>query len=77
MKAHTSEELLKVFARDDSGAWTCLHPVELEGPNGRIEVTAGSRFAPGTAFMGIDLARWLDERTAEFLAPARRTDVRR
>lgn len=31
-------------------------------PKGRIQVSEGSRFYPGTRFMGFDLARWLDER---------------
>jgi hypothetical protein len=63
MEKHAPAELLKVFARDDSGAWTCLHFIELECPGGRIQVAAGSRFVPGTVFMGIDLAAWLDSKT--------------
>ena len=31
-------------------------------PQGRIQVTEGSCFYPGTMFMGFDLARWLEER---------------
>lgn len=37
---------------------------EFHGPNGRIQVTPGSRFYPGTIFMGFDLAAWLDEELA-------------
>ena len=34
------------------------------GPNGRIQVTPGSRFFPGTIFMGFDLAACLEEEIA-------------
>jgi hypothetical protein len=33
----------------------------LDGPGGRIQVAAGSRFYPGTSFMGFDIARWLQQ----------------
>ena len=56
---------LKYFVRDWTGAWTCIAPVTFDGPQGRIQVTAGSRFAPGTIFMGVDLAKWLDEQDWE------------
>jgi len=35
------------------------------GPNGRIQVAPGSKFYPGTIFMGFDLAAWLDEQLRE------------
>ena len=40
-----------------------MAPVTLEGPAGRIQVTPGSTFYPGTRFMNVDLAQWL-ERTS-------------
>ena len=55
------QEFIKHFVRESDGAWTCVAPVELDGPTGRIQVTPGSRFTRGTSFMGVDLARWLDE----------------
>lgn len=54
------QEFIKVFARDPDGAWVCISPATLETASGRIQVTAGSRFAPGTIFMGVDMAAWLD-----------------
>lgn len=57
------ETFLKKFARDETGAWVCLEAATLDGPNGRIQVTAGARFTRGTSFMGFDMARWLDEQT--------------
>ena len=48
--------------REESGCWACVAPAELLLPGGRrIQVTPGTRFTPGTTFMGIDLARLLDE----------------
>jgi hypothetical protein len=42
----------------------CAHVVQ--GPHhGRIEVTPGSVFTPGTIFMGVDLAAWLDKQADE------------
>ena len=55
------EEFIKNFKRDASGAWTCITKAEFKGPNGRIQVTVGSRFVRGTNIMGADLAEWLDE----------------
>jgi hypothetical protein len=47
--------------RRDGQAWLCLSPCELILPRGTIRVTPGSRFAHGTSFMGVDLAKLLDE----------------
>jgi hypothetical protein len=52
---------IKGFARDGDGAWLCVEPVELNLPSGRIQVTAGTRFMRGADFMGVDVARLLDE----------------
>jgi hypothetical protein len=54
------KEFIKQFTRDPDGAWRCIGPATLETDSGRIQVTAGSRFAPGTVFMGVDVAAWLD-----------------
>jgi hypothetical protein len=48
------------FARIKPGVWECESFAEFVGPNGRIQVTPGSRFARGTSFMGVDLAEWLE-----------------
>ena len=52
------------FCRNPDGSWTCVSPAALQGPNGRVQVTQGSRFYPGTIFMGFDIARWLEARIA-------------
>ena len=59
------KDFLKAFRRNPDGSWTCIAPTTFEGPNGRIQVTPGSTFAPGTRFMNVDLAAWLDERQRE------------
>jgi hypothetical protein len=55
------EEFRKHFARDRAGSWTCMEQAMLELPEGRIQVTAGTRFVIGTSVLGIDVARLLDE----------------
>ena len=54
------EDVLAAFRRDSDGAWTCMAPVDFAGPNGRIQVTPGTRLTPGTIFMGVELAAWLE-----------------
>lgn len=53
------------FCKNPDGSWTCTSHTTLPCPKGRIQVTEGSRFYPGTQFMGFDLARWLDEQIDE------------
>jgi len=64
------KDFIKHFVRDPNGTWTCVSPAELDGPSGRIQVTAGSRFAPGTTFMGVDLAKWLEEQRKKDRKPS-------
>ena len=52
---------LRSFRRNDDGSWTCIVPATVLHPKGRIQVAEGSRFFPGTVFMGVDLAAWLEE----------------
>jgi hypothetical protein len=46
--------------RRDGTTWTCVAPVTIDHPRGRIQVAPGSSFSKGTNFMGVDLAAWLD-----------------
>jgi hypothetical protein len=55
---------IKHFVRESDGAWNCIERGEVLLSGGRIEVTEGARFTPGTIFMGVDLAKLLD---AEFI----------
>jgi hypothetical protein len=55
------QNFYRSFVREKDGAWLCTEPAELELPSGRIQVAVGTRFIRGTRYMGIDLARLLDE----------------
>jgi hypothetical protein len=55
------DQFAKHFCRNHDGSWTCMHAGTFNGPNGRIQVTPGSRFYRGTIFMGFDVAAWLDK----------------
>ena len=54
-------EFIRHFAREAEGRWLCTEKATLDLPQGRVQVTAGSRFVRGTRFMGVDLAALLDE----------------
>ena len=55
------EDITRYFVRIGPGKWTCVRSADLAGPNGRIQVAIGSTFTIGQRFMGIDVARWLEE----------------
>jgi hypothetical protein len=52
---------IKRFRREGVGVWICIEPAELLLPEGRIQITPGTRFTRGTTFMNVELARLLDE----------------
>ena len=56
------QNFAKSFVRDEDGAWLCIEPATLDLPTGRIQVAVGTRFTAGTRFMGVDLARLLEDR---------------
>jgi hypothetical protein len=51
----------KCFRRERSGVWICVVPVEVVLPQGRIQVVPGLEVSPGKTFMGVDLAKLLNE----------------
>ena len=55
------EDFVGHFVREPDGCWTCVEQTEWNLPTGRIQFVPGARFAPGTTFMGVDMARLLDE----------------
>jgi len=66
-----SVEILNKFRYKSDGSWTCLERCTIEHPKGQIQVTADSRFMPGTVFLGVDVAAYLNEmRQAARTAPA-------
>ena len=57
------QSLRRSFLRNDDGSWTCIEATTVVHPRGRIQITEGSCFYPGTSFMGVDLAAWLEALT--------------
>ena len=55
------QNFIRNFIRIGPGRWKCVKASDYQSPGGRIQVCAGSRFFRGTSFMGIDLAKLLDE----------------
>lgn len=58
------DSFAKHFKRDSRG-WTCMSQASLDLPTGRIQVAPGTHFTRGTDFMGVDVAKILDEHTTE------------
>jgi hypothetical protein len=53
------------FVRGLFGSWLCIEAVDLELPEGRVQIAPGTRLTRGTTFMGVDLVRLLDEQWAK------------
>lgn len=58
------QEFIKHFVRTPAGEWVCVSPAELHTPQGRVQVASGTRIRPGMMFMGLEIARMLDEQEA-------------
>ena len=56
-------KFLKHFIREGPGVWTCIEPAELMLPQGRVQVNTGTRITFGSKFMGVELARLLEEQS--------------
>jgi hypothetical protein len=54
------ETFIRKFRRESPGVWVCTAAAELTLPQGRIQVTEGSRFTWGTRFMNIELVALLE-----------------
>jgi hypothetical protein len=60
------DDVLRAFNRTSDGSWTCVEPVTIEHPRGRMQVPVGATVRAGQPFMGVDLADWLEERLARY-----------
>ena len=60
----TELEFLNRFRRSPNGVWACTKPINVNGPN-LVVIDQGRRFGPGTLFMGLELARELDQMAAK------------
>jgi hypothetical protein len=61
----TEVEFLTRFQRGPNGVWACTKPIKIEGPNGPIIIGQGASFKPGASFLGLDLAKELDQMAAK------------
>src|SRR6266849_9124714 len=58
------QKFIKSFVRQPDGTWLCTEPATWDGPP-RVQVTPGARFHPGTTFMGVDVAKMLEQHAKE------------
>lgn len=49
------------FEKDSDGKWNCTAAVSIEIENRIIVIGEGLTFTKGVLFMGVDIAKWLDE----------------
>ena len=61
----TEVEFLNRFLRQPNGVWACTKPIKIDGPKGPIFIGQGTSFGPGALFMGLDLAKELDQMAAK------------
>jgi hypothetical protein len=61
----TEGEFLNRFQRQPNGAWACTKPIKVDGPSGPVIIGQGTSFGPGALFMGLDLAKELDQMAAK------------
>ena len=47
--------------KDSEGNWHCVKAISIEMENRMMVLSAGMTFTKGAPFMGIDVAKWLDE----------------
>ncbi len=52
------------FKKGDNGKWRCLKPCAVDIQNKTMEFLAGMEFEKDIHFLGIDVAKWLDEHYA-------------
>jgi hypothetical protein len=55
---------LDSFRKDAAGNWRCVAACAIDIENKEIVFSEGSSFTKGAPFMGVDVARWLDEHAA-------------
>jgi len=49
------------FEKDTEGNWICLKGCSIEMDKAEIVFTEGMKFIEGTSYMGVDVAKWLEE----------------
>ena len=51
----------EAFKKDADGKWECVMACAIDIENKEIVFTEGMTFSKGSPFMGVDVAKWLDE----------------
>ncbi len=64
-------DFMHAFRRNADGSWTCVEPITLVQPSGPVQFTQGATFRPESMFMGIKVAKFLDE-LAKYPPPVRK-----
>jgi len=49
------------FRKEASGDWRCVQACSIDIENKEIVFTEGMSFSQGVPFMGVDVAKWLDD----------------
>jgi hypothetical protein len=57
----TEVQFLDRFHRRPNGEWACTKPINVNGPTGLVMIEKGTSFRPGALFLGLDLAKELDQ----------------
>jgi hypothetical protein len=57
----TEVEFLNRFQRQPNGVWACTKPIKIDCPKGPIFISQGASFGPGSLFMGVEIAKELDQ----------------
>lgn len=63
------DDLLSAFERQSDGSWRCCASSALHTHSGLVRFTPGAEFRAGFVFMGIDVARMLNDYAQAGLAP--------
>ncbi|MFC1949609.1 hypothetical protein ACFLW0_05505 [Chloroflexota bacterium] len=51
----------RAFEKDEEGTWLCVEACSIGIENKEIVFTKGLTFTKGNPFMGVDVAKWLEE----------------
>ena len=54
------------FQKDTDGNWRCLKGCTIDAENKTLVFTEGMEFENGIPFMGVDVAKWLDENYSSY-----------
>ena len=49
------------FEKDEKGNWLCVQACSIDMENKEMSLSAGMKFAKGNLYLGVDVAKWLEE----------------